>query len=182
MHTLLPYADFRKSAQTLDHYDCGRYTRLGNQMWRETLTLVRGGWQNHVASRMWRGYTFALAQYGLALVDECEERLDRDYSHLRAEYQEWADKAPHQDMPWWLGDERVHATHRSNLLRKDGPARYGQYGWTEIPVDGYFWPFGADRPGEGEWKVKPPNDHIVTVEQLYVLSSPPSSEVVTESA
>jgi hypothetical protein len=40
--------------------------------------------------------------------------------------------------PWW-GDERLHASHRSNLLRKD-PAHYGRFGWAEPPDLPYFWP------------------------------------------
>lgn len=42
-------------------------------------------------------------------------------------------------VPPWLGDERVHASHRSNLLRKD-PVWYGQFDWTDNPTDPYVWP------------------------------------------
>lgn len=58
MQTFLPYADFDESARALDP------KRLGNQVYRECLTLIRGGWPNHPASRMWRGYECALACYG----------------------------------------------------------------------------------------------------------------------
>ena len=43
------------------------------------------------------------------------------------------------DYPPWFGDERVHASHRSNLLRKDSEF-YGQYGWKESSDLPYFWP------------------------------------------
>lgn len=41
--------------------------------------------------------------------------------------------------PPWLGDERVHSSHRANLLRKKY-AHYSQFGWKETPVKGYYWP------------------------------------------
>ena len=42
-------------------------------------------------------------------------------------------------MPPWLGNEALHASHRSNLLRKD-PGFYGRYGWTEPADLPYVWP------------------------------------------
>jgi len=44
--------------------------------------------------------------------------------------------------PPWFGDERYHASHRGNLLRKD-PVWYGTLGWTESPELPYFWPVSA---------------------------------------
>ena len=41
-------------------------------------------------------------------------------------------------LPDWVGDERLHKSHRSNLLRKDQEF-YGQYDWNE-PIDlEYYW-------------------------------------------
>ena len=42
-------------------------------------------------------------------------------------------------MPKWMGDETFHASHRSNLLKKD-PEFYGKYGWTEATDLDYLWP------------------------------------------
>ena len=39
----------------------------------------------------------------------------------------------------WFGDKRVHASHRSNLLRKDSEF-YGKYNWKESSDLPYFWP------------------------------------------
>jgi hypothetical protein len=39
--------------------------------------------------------------------------------------------------------ERVFASHRANLLRKDA-AYYGYFGWTEDPTMPYYWPTGDD--------------------------------------
>lgn len=42
--------------------------------------------------------------------------------------------------PWWLGDERLHSSHRGRLLYKD-PDWYSQFGWSEEPIEtGYWWP------------------------------------------
>ena len=43
------------------------------------------------------------------------------------------------DYPPWFGNEKIHASHRSNLLRKD-PEFYGKYGWTEPDNLEYVWP------------------------------------------
>ena len=43
------------------------------------------------------------------------------------------------DMPWWVGDLDIHASHRSNLLRKDRDF-YGKYGWNEPDNLDYVWP------------------------------------------
>jgi hypothetical protein len=41
-------------------------------------------------------------------------------------------------LPHWLGDEEFHASHRSNLLRKDFEY-YSKHGWTDNPEDPYVW-------------------------------------------
>jgi hypothetical protein len=41
--------------------------------------------------------------------------------------------------PPWLGDNTFHASHKSNLLRKD-PVWYGQFGWSEPTDLPYVWP------------------------------------------
>lgn len=43
------------------------------------------------------------------------------------------------DYPHWFGSEEFHASHRSNLLRKD-PDHYSQFEWTEGPDIEYVWP------------------------------------------
>lgn len=133
MQTFLPYKSFGESAKCLD------YRRLGKQR-VETKQLLLGQFKNHPAAKMWKGYETALALYGTII---CSEWLARGYKdkqlmffvdHLR--HLSSTDKIP---MPYWLGDERFHSAHRANLLRKD-PEFYGQYGWTEKPQEGYWWP------------------------------------------
>ena len=47
--------------------------------------------------------------------------------------------ADENDLPTWWGDESVHSSHRSNLLRKL-PEHYSSFGWTDDPSVPYFWP------------------------------------------
>jgi hypothetical protein len=134
MQTFLAYPSFTESMHVLDD------SRLGNQVYREGMTLLRGGWPNHPASKMWRGYEGALANYLMAGVHELYRR-GKDY-HDRPWCQELFSYAVGSDMlslPPWLGDPDFHASHRSNLLRKD-PVWYGQFGWTEPDNLEYIWP------------------------------------------
>lgn len=137
MQTFLPHPDFRETARALDS------RRLGNQAYNECKVLITGGWPNHPASKMWRGYEGALAYYALALLEELSAR-GRRYDRWIQFYNDIADGcAEPADMPPWLGDETVHSSHRANLLRKD-PEWYGQFGWDEQPREGYVWP-SSDR-------------------------------------
>ena len=144
MQTFLPYPDFARSAAVLDG------PRLGKQR-VETLQVLRAlelpdyGWVNHPAVRMWRGCTPALVAYGLAVVDAWTTTGRADSTRrLIAEFApevvgraqaELADL-----MPPWLGDEAVHRSHRSALLRKD-PATYRPLFGDAEPDDlDYVWP------------------------------------------
>jgi len=68
MQTFLPLPDLGASVHCLDP------SRLGNQVYREGMTLIRGGWPNHPASRMWKGYKTALACYLLSGLEELSQR------------------------------------------------------------------------------------------------------------
>jgi hypothetical protein len=132
MQTFLPYADFEKCATCLDS------RRLGNQR-LEALIILRTlrrqcpqGWRHHPAVKMWREYEDALAHYLNCMIDEWVRRGYRNTIRRRRVRRPIA-------MPRWLGDERLHASHRSNLLRKD-PVWYGGFGWKEPPGLPYFWP------------------------------------------
>ena len=133
MQTFLPYADFDQTARTLDS------RRLGKQR-VEAFQILRGlsipdfGWRRHPAVRMWRGYEDALGLYMNACI---REWIRRGYRNTLA-FAETPDPALVAPPPW-LGDERLHASHRSNLLRKD-PLYYGQFGWSEDAQLPYFWP------------------------------------------
>ena len=79
MQTFLPYANFNRSARALD------YKRLGKQR-VEALQIhnivsgkrTTGGWVNHPAVKMWKGYAAALAVYHNTMIDEW---VDRGYNN-----------------------------------------------------------------------------------------------------
>lgn len=133
MQTFLPYPDFLQSAQSLDRQ------RLGKQR-IETLQIIRSAleeykaWQNHPAVRMWRGHEGKLAEYGLIICKEWTDRGYKDFVHYDIE--KYLDK--NNTSPPWLGDERLHKSHRSNLTRKY-PDYYNLL-WTEPNDLPYFWP------------------------------------------
>ena len=81
---------------------------------------------------MWRGYENALAFYK----DLCiEEWVRRGYKNTMQKEESYGAIR----LPGWLGREDIHASHRSNLLKKD-PEFYGKYGWTEPDDIDYVWP------------------------------------------
>ena len=138
MQTFLPFADFGESARVLDP------RRLGKQR-SEALTVLRVlhiptyGWQHHPVVRMWRGSEPALLAYGRAI---CEEWVARGHADTVLEKLAAYGEPARQDevrMPWWLGDERLHRSHRSNLVRKF-PEWYRER-FPDVPDDlPYFWP------------------------------------------
>lgn len=151
MNTFLPYPLYSDSAKCLDN------RRLGKQRVEvlQILNVLLGGktgWQNHPAVRQWKGFEKQLAIYGLYICNEWIKRGFRDtcFEKIRAFIPEYQFKEDNYidygcsnlalyPMPKWLGDRRLHSSHRSNLLRKD-PAWYGKFGWTESSDLPYWWP------------------------------------------
>jgi len=132
MQVFLPYPDFAKSVHCLDP------KRLGNQVYRECVTLLNGGWPNHPASRMWCGFRYSLARYALAGIEELWLR-GFDYPEHRAKFESILDSEPDNGPPPWLGDERFHRSHQSNLVRKL-PDWYRRF-FPDVPSDlPYVWP------------------------------------------
>jgi hypothetical protein len=89
---------------------------------------------------MWRGFTGALMLYMNAAVAEWVKR------GFNNSYKLWSDEdiarltgTSEIVMPPWLGDERVHSSHRAALLFKD-QTWYSQFNWPEKPIKDYFWP------------------------------------------
>jgi len=141
MQTFLPYPDFVQTAKILD------YRRLGKQRveaW-QILNTLRGtsngrGWVNHPATKMWRGYEMALIHYGIAM---CEEWIRRGYKDTLLPRFKSLIPNPNIiysfELPSWIGDEKFHRSHRSNLLRKK-PDFYRQFWPKETDNLDYVWP------------------------------------------
>jgi hypothetical protein len=129
MQTFLPHPDFETTARFLDTRRLGKQRVEALQVLR-ALIRERYGWKSHPAVLMWAGYEEALVAYALAM---CAEWRRRGYADTVAativedfrstsgtegvrsqEELKSADK-----LPPWLGDERLHESHRSALVRKD---------------------------------------------------------------
>jgi hypothetical protein len=146
MQTFLPSPDFAESARVLDR------ARLGKQR-VETLQIAKAlttgsGWVNHPVVKMWVGYEAALAAYQIAVCDEWVKVRGYNDTCLLKTIEMLNGKITLADLfnpeqfdkrPPWLGDEALHASHRSNLLRK-APEHYRQF-WPDDPDDlPYVWP------------------------------------------
>lgn len=136
MQTFLPYPSFYKSVACLDRKRLCKQRVEAMQLVNSTLKLERGenvkGWANHPARTMWNGYLPALKLYHNLSIDEW---VRRGYNNTMKHY----DLPDNIQMPPWFGWEKLHASHRSNLLRKD-PVWYGQFGWSEPDNIEYVWP------------------------------------------
>ena len=137
MQTFLPYPDFAESARVLDMKRLGKQRVEALQI-SYALTRPEYGWQSHPAVKMWRDCTFALTQYGIAV---CDEWISRGYKDTcREKLNHVQDSLFVTGMPHWLGDEALHKSHRSNLLRK-APEFYSPLFESDLPNDlEYVWP------------------------------------------
>lgn len=149
VQTFVPWPSFRDSAAALDT------RRLGKQR-VEVIQIARAilvpgyGWANHPATLMWRDHLEALECYLAAICDEwaargfedtCQATVRQDLAaagvlgHVRTQ----EELAAAGLLPDWLGDEAVHRSHRSALLRKD-PQHYRPL-FPDDPDDlPYVWP------------------------------------------
>ena len=131
MQTFIPYTDFDLCARALD------YRRLGKQRveCKQILNAIErgsGGWANHPATRMWRGYEPALRQYMRAIILEWIARGYKNNMHIP--------ELENYELPSWWGREEIHASHRSALLEKDFEFYYDKWGWEDEPKVDYIWP------------------------------------------
>ena len=165
MQTFLPYKSFVESAKVLDNKRLGKQRveayqilktllhgpiirtckcSLGTAINFKTKRIIcprcnkqqnRTPWYNHPAVQMWKGYEFQLITYGQSM---CREWIARGYKDtlLKKFVDVLKDEKPDINPPW-LGNIEFHASHRSNLLRKD-PKHYGRFGWIEPDNLPYF--------------------------------------------
>lgn len=137
MQTFLPYRSVEKSLKCLDSKRLGKQRieafQILNILLRRTCT---GGWKNHPAVNMWRGYENALKFY---FNKSLEEWISRGYrNNMKKEV-----IRGRVIFPKWFNSRKLHASHRGNLLRKDRKY-YSRFGWKESSKLPYFWPVRHD--------------------------------------
>lgn len=135
MQTFLPLSSYSDSARVLDYRRLGKQRVECKQIYNALTN--GGGWENHPAVRMWRGYENSLLGY---MAHICMEWRMRGYNDT---LEEWAlqrlTPCSIIEHPPWIGDKDFHDSHKSNLLRKD-PDYYSQFKW-DVPMDlPYVWP------------------------------------------
>jgi len=146
MQTFLPYKDFDKSAQVLDMKRLGKQRVETFQVLR-ALTIPDYGWQSHPAVKMWRGHITTLYIYQHAICTEWTSRGYKDTCLQKSDdlvaeyYKSLPEGSPAAEIaPAWLGNEDLHRSHRSNLVRKQ-PDFYTPLFEADLPGNlEYVWP------------------------------------------
>ena len=135
VNTFLPYADFKQVAKSLDNQRLGKQRVEAFQILRANLGITQG-WRNHPASVMWRGHEGKLAAYTVAMCDEWVKRGFQDNTKEQVLELVKRFKLSPVSKPWWLGAEKFHESHQSNLKRKL-PEHYAFDVAEDLP---YQWP------------------------------------------
>jgi hypothetical protein len=158
MQTFLPYADFERSAEALDPRRLGKQRVEVIQIVR-ALTVPTYAWKSHPAVLMWEGFEEALGAYGMAMVrrwrllgfdDTCAATIRADLATAAVpSVRTQAELAAVGALPPWLGDERLHRSHRSALVRKDPEVYRPRF--PDVPDDlEYWWPVRSPKVLEAE--------------------------------
>ena len=131
MQTFLPYPDFKRSAEVLDDKRLGKQRVEAMQIINSLAT--QNSWSHHPAVLMWKDHIPALRFYANTMIAEWESRGFKNtmpyYIKRRFVY------------PRWFGDERLHYSHKCNLLRKF-PEHYRKFWPDADPQAPYWWPVG----------------------------------------
>jgi hypothetical protein len=138
VNTFLPYANFEKTAKTLD------YKRLGKQRVEahQIVNILENpskykGWKHHPAVLMWKGHLPYLKQYYNTIVEEWIKRGYNNNMILYSKNEIKTTKYP----PWWLGFRPLHKAYKANLLRKN-KKYYTKF--FSVPMEymkySYVWP------------------------------------------
>jgi hypothetical protein len=130
MQTFLPNPTFYYSARNLDNVRLNKQIVECQQI--INVLLDGGSWRNHPAVRMWENNVEALALYAEACMTIWLKRKrvwhrlndwagqhrswDAIVERMRVVNTDWQRVQP--ELPAWLGDERLHSSHRGRLLLK----------------------------------------------------------------
>lgn len=138
MQTFMVHENYDITAKCLDD------KRLGKQRVEayQILKALRGdydktgAWVNHPATVMWRNHQGALCNYGIAM---CLEWRKRGFDDTLL-FQFLDSNTGKHNKPWWVNNELLHLTHRSNLIRKNS-----DYYTFDVPYNiPYVWPLETE--------------------------------------
>ena len=154
MQTFLPHKDFSKTASRLDRKRLIKQSVENLQVLKSLAGLyTSNAWKNHPAVKMWAGHEDWLFMYNESIVKEILMRGYKNTTNITFD-QVYQDNFMmlESEKPWWLGDERVHYSHRGRLYDKD-PEKYYFYsdfadykdiGYTCCVSCNYYWPTHAE--------------------------------------
>ena len=132
MQTFLPLESIPLSMTALDDKRLGKQRVEALQIIK-ALTIDDYGWKNHPCVKMWDGHLDWLKYYMKCAIKEWIRRGFKNTMIIDEDYNLTEDNKPN-----WLGDDRVHGSHRANLIRKD-PKYYSKHKWTDDPSTPYYW-------------------------------------------
>lgn len=152
MQTFMPYPSFEDSLKALDYRRLGKQRIEARMALDNLLGIKQKKWGNHIVNKIWKGYEEALTVYYNCCLSEWESRGYKNNMPYYAQVGEFK-------YPWWLGNIKLHVSHRINLLNKDfifyreafNVQDADQMFISSFPF-GYWWPI--DTQGKGNKRVK----------------------------
>jgi hypothetical protein len=141
VQTFLPVQDFKESAKILDKRRAWQQVIEANAIIGAIIGINKLS-KNQPAVRMWNGYLNALRVYYNTFLEHCI-----NFHKIKVVKLQPVELSPIAliQLPPWIGYEPFHASHRSNLLRKN-QEYYKQFGWLEPDNLPYIWP--VDKEGK----------------------------------
>ena len=136
MQTFLPYPLFSSSLDCLDDKRLGKQRVEARQIY-DILTgkTQTKAWRHHPALLMWKGYEDALAVYYNMSLYYWQKR---GYKNIKLKPIKISDCYGFSYPPW-LGIEKFHNSHKSQLLKKN-PVHYGYFKHCVTEDIPYYWP------------------------------------------
>jgi len=133
MQTFLPSTNSLECAQSLDNKRLNKQILEGYQILNVLSGRSKGGgWRNHPAVLMWKGYEHGLWKYIESMVQVANLRgikTENNVKNLNALYSECAEDWGNEHPSFWRDENkvmRIITTHRANLFKKD-PIYYIRY-------------------------------------------------------
>ncbi len=150
MQTFLPSPSFKQSAEWLDNKRLNKQILEARTIYEIIISgKTEGAWINHPIVKMWRKYPEALTLYYNECLSQWKNVRGRNHSYRQIPVYKSS-----VIMPLWLGDNRLHSSHRANLLRKDYNF-YSKYGWDENKMEYWKMPYWwGEEYGYGKVPIK----------------------------